>query len=57
MTFVYNPTIRWIWVGGILVTVSTLVAVLPAQLRRRVQAAEAHELDASDNSDRIATAA
>jgi cytochrome c-type biogenesis protein CcmF len=37
MTLVHNPMIRWIWAGGILVTVSAIAAALPAKLLRRVR--------------------
>jgi cytochrome c-type biogenesis protein CcmF len=57
MTLVYNPMIRWIWVGGILVTVSAVVAALPAQLSRRQRVSDVMEPVASEAPERIATAA
>jgi cytochrome c-type biogenesis protein CcmF len=57
MTLVHNPMIRWIWVGGILVTVSAVVGVMPSPSRRRVLAGATTETSASDDDRRIATAA
>ena len=50
MTFAHNPMIRWIWVGGVLVALSAIVAILPSQNRRRARATGPMEQFASDAS-------
>jgi cytochrome c-type biogenesis protein CcmF len=57
MTLVHNPMIRWIWAGGILVTVSAVVAALPATFRRRVRATTTANPIVGDDVKRMATAA
>jgi cytochrome c biogenesis factor len=57
MTLVRNPMIRWIWVGGMLVTVSTVVAALPGQLSRRKRVSGMMEPFASEDGRYVASAA
>jgi cytochrome c-type biogenesis protein CcmF len=57
MTLVHNPMIRWIWAGGILVTVSAVVAALPASFRRRVRTTTTTNPDVGEDAKRMATAA
>jgi cytochrome c biogenesis factor len=49
--------IRWIWAGGILVTVSAVVAALPASFRRRVRTTTTTNPDVGEDAKRMATAA
>jgi cytochrome c-type biogenesis protein CcmF len=57
MTLVHNPMIRWIWAGGILITISAIVAALPAKLRRRVRVPTATNPVAGDDATLMANAA
>jgi cytochrome c-type biogenesis protein CcmF len=57
VTLVRNPMIRWIWVGGMLVTVSTVVAALPGQLSRRKRVSGMMEPFASEDGRYVASAA
>jgi cytochrome c-type biogenesis protein CcmF len=38
LTLVHNPMIRWLWTGGIVATVSAIVAMWPSRRRRRAVA-------------------
>jgi cytochrome c-type biogenesis protein CcmF len=57
MTLVHNPMVRWIWAGGILVTVSAMVAALPAKVRRRVHTTTTTIPLVGDDAKHLATAA
>jgi cytochrome c-type biogenesis protein CcmF len=50
LTMITNPTIRWIWVGGMISTLSAIIALLPV---RRLPIATAHTLDSTGDQPRI----
>jgi cytochrome c-type biogenesis protein CcmF len=57
MTLVNNPMVRWIWIGGMLTTVSAVVAIWPSRLRRHVAIDTTHKAFVSDNAHPTASAA
>jgi cytochrome c-type biogenesis protein CcmF len=57
LTFVNNPMIRWIWVGGMLSTASAVVAAWPTRFGRRAELPTMAKLVPTHDDGRIANAA
>jgi cytochrome c-type biogenesis protein CcmF len=57
LTFVNNPMIRWIWMGGIISAVSAVVAAWPTRIRRRVVVPTTATLVISEDDEVMTTAA
>jgi cytochrome c-type biogenesis protein CcmF len=61
LTLVHNPMIRWLWTGGIVATVSAVVAMWPPPRRRQAHASTTNKSSATalanDHSERQASAA
>jgi cytochrome c-type biogenesis protein CcmF len=61
LTLINNPMIRWIWTGGVVATVSAVVAIWPSRRRRQAFAGSTINTTvmmlANDNDERRARAA
>jgi cytochrome c-type biogenesis protein CcmF len=59
LTLIYNPLVRWIWVGGILAGASAIVTVFPWRNHRRAERDEGDAISARVRlaTDSVATAA